>query len=165
MVLKKPDIWDKKRGPINQGEDTGGQLASNDTINQTRELASEPTSTHNGLSVSINASNDASKHASTQASTNSSKLASEEDSAPASKQESNLEESSFLLKKQKRVKQEQLSVRINELVWEWLDKTYRASGRGKNELVERALVRFLPEKLMPKELKNSLPPDYFDGVK
>ena len=74
-------------------------------------------------------------------------------------------ESSFLLTKQKRIKQEQLSVRINELVWEWLDKTYRASGRGKNELVERALIRLLPEKLMPKELRSVLPPDYFDKLK
>lgn len=70
----------------------------------------------------------------------------------------------FLLTKQKRIKQEQLSVRINELIWEWLDKTYRASGRGKNELVERALVQLLPSKLMPKELKDILPSDYFEKI-
>lgn len=46
----------------------------------------------------------------------------------------------------------------------WLDKTYRASGRGKNELVERALVQILPSKLMPQELKDILPSDYFDKL-
>ena len=67
-----------------------------------------------------------------------------------------------LFTKQERVKYEQLSVRINGLIWDWIDKTYHTSGMGKNEIIERSVVKFLPEKLMPKGLRSSLPPDYFD---
>lgn len=106
-----------------------------------------------------------SKQASIPASTSASDNTSTQEVLPDKKQDSVKDsENSFLLTKQKRIKQEQLSVRINELVWEWLDKTYRASGRGKNELVERALIRLLPEKLMPKELRSILPADYFDKL-
>ncbi|GEM_PF-6535748 len=67
-----------------------------------------------------------------------------------------------LFAKQERVKYEQLSVRINGLVWDWVDKTHHTSGMGKNEIIERAVVKFLPEKLMPEGLRSMLPPDYFD---
>jgi len=52
-----------------------------------------------------------------------------------------------LFTKQERVKYEQLSVRINGLIWDWIDKTHHTSGMGKNEIIERAVARFLPEKL------------------
>ena len=111
------------------------------------------------------ASMDDSKHVSSPASVDAGINVSKQELLPDKKQDSTKDgENSFLLTKQKRIKQEQLSVRINELIWEWLDKTYRTSGRGKNELVERALIRLLPEKLMPKELRSILPADYFDKL-
>jgi len=67
-----------------------------------------------------------------------------------------------LFTKQERVKYEQLSVRINGLIWDWIDNTHHTSGMGKNEIIERAVAKFLPEKLMPKGLRSLLPPDYFE---
>ena len=47
-----------------------------------------------------------------------------------------------------------LSSRIDGDIWDWLNMTFRGTGISKVELIEQALLHYLPDEFMPEPLKS-----------